>query len=241
MLPGHALGNQVGDLGVSGLGLIEPGHQSVIPFLVFRLIESNMSIFVDAFLDELGSNVYFCFKLGKLTLKGCGVEAIHQNLLVYGYELFFLVNHFIGCQEEQFFYFILGKRWCGAFLIFKLVIALPDDLSIGIVAVPDLRSVPATTIGALDFAGENADRTQAVLTLLAGSHQSLDHLEGFRGYDSFVVVAHIVLRYLALIHFLFLGEEVNGVTLLQERITFVFLVGEYATNVAGVPVVFATR
>ena len=93
---GCALGNQVGDLGVLGLGLIEPGYQTVIPFLVFRLIEGDMSVFVDAFLDELGSNVYFCFKLGKLTLKGCGVEALHQNLLVYGYELFFLVNHFIS-------------------------------------------------------------------------------------------------------------------------------------------------
>ena len=28
VLSGHALGNQVGDLGVSGFGLIEPGHQS---------------------------------------------------------------------------------------------------------------------------------------------------------------------------------------------------------------------
>ena len=34
MLSGHALGNQVGDLGVSGLGLIEPRHQTVVPFLV---------------------------------------------------------------------------------------------------------------------------------------------------------------------------------------------------------------
>ena len=39
VLSGHALGNQIGDLGVSGLGLIEPDHQSVVPFLVFGLIE----------------------------------------------------------------------------------------------------------------------------------------------------------------------------------------------------------
>ncbi len=31
VLSGHALGNQIGDLGVSGLGLIEPDHQSVVP------------------------------------------------------------------------------------------------------------------------------------------------------------------------------------------------------------------
>ena len=34
VLSGHALGNQIGDLGVSGLGLIEPGHQSIVSFLV---------------------------------------------------------------------------------------------------------------------------------------------------------------------------------------------------------------
>ena len=34
VLSGHALGNQVGDLGVSGLGLIEPGYQTVVAFLV---------------------------------------------------------------------------------------------------------------------------------------------------------------------------------------------------------------
>lgn len=30
----HALGNQVGDLGVSGIGFIEPRHQTVVPLLV---------------------------------------------------------------------------------------------------------------------------------------------------------------------------------------------------------------
>ena len=123
-----------------------------------------MGVFFDAVLDELGSNVDFRFQLGKLTLKGCGVEALHQDLLVYGYELFFLVNHLIGGPEKQFFYFILGERWCAAFLAFKLVIALPDDFPVGIVAVPDFWPVPAAAVGALDLAGENADRTEAILS-----------------------------------------------------------------------------
>ena len=75
VLPGHALGNQVGDLGVSGLGLIEPRHQTVVPFLVFGLIEGNVSVFFDALLDELSSDVDFSFQIRKLTLKGCGIEA----------------------------------------------------------------------------------------------------------------------------------------------------------------------
>ena len=59
MLSCHALGNQVGDLGVPGLGLIEPGYQTIVAFLVFSLIEGNVSVFFDAFLDELSSDVDF--------------------------------------------------------------------------------------------------------------------------------------------------------------------------------------
>ena len=70
-----AHGNQVGYLGVSGLGLIEPGYHTVLAFLVFRLIEGCVSVFFDALLDELGSDVYLCFQLSQLSLKGGGVEA----------------------------------------------------------------------------------------------------------------------------------------------------------------------
>lgn len=63
VLPGHALGNQVGDLGVSGLGLIEPGYQNVVPFLVFSLIDGDVSVFLDALLNELGSDVDLSFQL----------------------------------------------------------------------------------------------------------------------------------------------------------------------------------
>lgn len=72
---GRALGNQVSDLGVSGLGLIEPGYQTVVAFLVFSLIEGYVSVFFDAFLDELGSDVDFSFQIRKLTIKGRGIEA----------------------------------------------------------------------------------------------------------------------------------------------------------------------
>ena len=76
MPSGRALGNQVCDLGVSGLGLIEPGYQNVVAFLVFSLIESYVSVLLDALLDELGSDVDLCFQLVQLSLKGCGVEAL---------------------------------------------------------------------------------------------------------------------------------------------------------------------
>ena len=157
VLSGFPLGKQVGNFGLSALGFIEPGDQRVVAFLVFRLVEGDMCVFIDAVLDELRCDVDFRFELGKLTLKGRGVEAFHQDLLVYGYEPFFLVNHLIGGPEEQFFYFILVERRCAAFLAFKLMIALPDDFPVGVIAVPDLWSVSADAVSTLDLAGENAD------------------------------------------------------------------------------------
>ncbi len=56
MPSGHTLGNQVGNLGVSGLGLIEPGHQTIVAFLVFSLIEGNVSVFFDALLDGISNS-----------------------------------------------------------------------------------------------------------------------------------------------------------------------------------------
>ena len=114
VLASHALGNQVGDLGVSGLGLIEPRHQTVVPFLVLGLIEGNVGVLLDAILNELGCDVDFRFQLRKLTIKGCSIEALGEDLLLYAYKLFFLVDHLIGGPEEQFFYFILGERRCAA-------------------------------------------------------------------------------------------------------------------------------
>ena len=72
---GCALGNQVSDFGVSGFGLIEPGYQTVVAFLVFGLIEGYVSVFFDALLDELGSDVDFSFQIRKLTIKDRGIEA----------------------------------------------------------------------------------------------------------------------------------------------------------------------
>ncbi|MCH5350043.1 MAG: hypothetical protein J1E40_12020 [Oscillospiraceae bacterium] len=76
MPPGCALGNQVNNLCVSGLGPIEPSYQAIIAFLVVSLIKGDMGVLFDAFLDETGSDIDFCFQLKKFTVKGTGVEAL---------------------------------------------------------------------------------------------------------------------------------------------------------------------
>lgn len=57
---------------------------------------------------------------------------------MYDYKLFLFVNDDISGAKEQLFYFILSERWCSAFLTVIFVIALPDDLPVPVVTVPDL-------------------------------------------------------------------------------------------------------
>lgn len=76
MPPGCAFGNRFNNLCVSGLGLIESSYQAIIAFLVVSLIEGDMGVFFDAFLDETGSNIDFRFQLRKLMVKSCGIEAL---------------------------------------------------------------------------------------------------------------------------------------------------------------------
>ena len=56
MFAGFPLGNQIGDFGLSALGLVEPGDQRIVAFLVFRLVEGDMCVFIDDLYDfaEIG-------------------------------------------------------------------------------------------------------------------------------------------------------------------------------------------
>ena len=53
VLAGFPFGNHVGNFSLSALGLVEPSDQRVVVFLVFRLVESDKRVFIDAVLDEL--------------------------------------------------------------------------------------------------------------------------------------------------------------------------------------------
>ncbi len=77
---GRALGNQVSDLGVSGLGLVEPGYQSVVAFLVFSLIEGNVSVFVDALLNHIGDHLRLLLEFFLLPLQIGGVKEQGHHL-----------------------------------------------------------------------------------------------------------------------------------------------------------------
>ena len=70
------------------------------------------------------------------------------------------------------------------------------------------------------------DSAVVLFTLAALGHFPLNHLEYFRVDDGFMVILDIVLRDFAFIDLGLLGQEIDGVAFLKERIAFVLLIAE---------------
>ena len=85
------------------------------------------------------------------------------------------------------------------------------------------------------------DTAVAILALGPSGELPLDHLEHLRVNDGLVIVLHVVLRYLALIGFHLLGQEVLAEGLLQQGIALVLLVRQDALDGGLAPLVLACR
>jgi hypothetical protein len=70
------------------------------------------------------------------------------------------------------------------------------------------------------------DAAVVVPTLTSLLHFSLYHLKYVRVNDGFVVILNIVLGNLALVGLFLFGQVINGVGLLQKRITLVLLAAQ---------------
>lgn len=140
------------------------------------------------------------------------------------------------CREEA------AIRLSGAafFPAVKLVVALPDGLAVLAVGMPHLGAIPAPAVRTFYPAGEYAHAARPVLPGMPGRHLVLRLLEHGGADDGLVVVLHIILRHLALVYLLLLGEEVHRVHLLQESVAFIFFVGKNAFDRAGRPCLLAT-
>lgn len=235
------VGDLLGQHLLAGLGGVEPVHQRVVAFLIIRLIEGNMGVFLDAILDQTGDHVDFGIQSIKFLLQVIGSQMGLQYFVVDGDNPVLGVDHLVGGPEEDVLQLDLSERRCGAFFSLELVIALPDDSAILVVRMPDLRPVPAAAAAALHSAGEDTDRAAPVLSCLPGGHKDLDCLEGIRRYDGFVVVPDVVLWDFTLVVLFLLGQEVHGVCLLEQGVALVLLVRQDAADVAGVPVVLPAR
>ena len=159
------VGDLLGQHLLAGLGGVEPVHQRVVAFLVICLIEGNMGVFFDAVLDQTSDYVDLRVQSIELLLKVIGGQMGLQYFVVDGDDSVLGVDHLVGGPEEDILQLILCERRRGAFLSFKLVIALPDDPAILVIGVPDLRPVPTAAAAALHPAGEDADRAAPVLSV----------------------------------------------------------------------------
>lgn len=196
-----------------------------------------MGVLTDAFLDQFDGDIDLRLQIGKFPLQFVRCESRSKCTLENRDEPLFGTDDRVGGLKEQGFDLLFVQRGGGAFSTVELVVALLDDLAVGVVAVPHLRTVPAAAVGAHDPARENADAAPAVIALRPGRHQRLHHLESLTVDDGLVIVPNVVLRDLALVGLFLLCEEIDRVGLLKERVALVLLIREDAADVAGVPMI----
>ena len=79
----RALGNQVSDLGVSGLGLIEPSHQTIVAFLVFSLIDGYVSVFLDALINVSSAAMLISASRSESSLSRAVVSRLLERTCLY--------------------------------------------------------------------------------------------------------------------------------------------------------------
>ena len=84
------------------------------------------------------------------------------------------------------------------------------------------------------------DSAVVLFALTSLGHFPLHHLEYFRVDDGFMVIFDIVLRDFAFVDLGLLGQEIDSIAFLKERIAFVFLVAKDAFDGGDAPFLLAT-
>ena len=120
-----------------------------------------------------------------------------------------------------------------------LVSALPDDLPVLVVAVPDLRSVEFSAVPTEDFPGEYG--VASMRSTPATLHLVLNLQEGLCRDDGVVILFNMVHWYFALVPDSLLMQEIQRVGLLEDFVAHVGLVGQNAVNRVIDPYCFAAR
>lgn len=199
---------------------------------------------------------------------GCcgGDELVHQRdgffdplpqLSLLGFELAGVVDRFIeqthgviervvvgdalgqGC-DERVLDLVLGDVGRGAAVgLVVFVVAAPDVAAVFAGGVPNFPPKPASTIGAFDLVGKGMGAGGAFAC--AAGKFCLHGVPRGGVDDGLVVAGDIVLGYFTFVDFHGFGQEVGSETLLQERVAFVFLVGQDRTHSGRRPHSFAAR
>ena len=80
-----------------------------------------------------------------------------------------------------------------------LVVAAPDGPLVLAVGMPDLGTIPAPALAALDLGGKGMHSAVILFAFTTPLYLALNHLEHVRMDDGFVVPLNVVLRNLTLI------------------------------------------
>ena len=209
--------------------------------LVCGLVYRNAGIFLNAAVDEAADDVDLRFKLCQLLLQGFRCQFGGHIGFVHRKQLFPLRNDYVSCLKKEPFDLIFREGRCGTPIPIKLVIALPYDPAVLVCGMPHLGAVPASAVAAHDFAGEDADGAEPVLTRRSSGQFGLNQGKGLLVDDGCMIVLDVVLRHLAVVLLFLLCQKVRRVNLLQQRIALVLFVGQDAANAACVPILLTAR
>ena len=126
-------------------------------------------------------------------------------------------------------------RGLALFLAGELAVAPPDGALVFVGGMPDLGTEVTTTVPADQPGGKYAVAAVAAPNSFPALQLTLHQLPLSRVNDGRVAVLHIILRHLALVFLLFLGEKIHRERLLQEGVTLVLLVFQDALHRARRP------
>ena len=128
-----------------------------------------------------------------------------------------------------------------AFSVFVFMTALINNPFVPVSGMPDFRTVKASAFSADKLWSKNIHTAVPAFSWLPSLHLSLYRIKHFRSDDAFMTALHIVHRDFTVIDFLLFCQIISSIGLLQEGITFIFLIGQNAFYGTAVPFFFSGR
>lgn len=121
------------------LGCIESVRQAVIAFLVFRLVEGDVGVFVNSLLYHVRNQLRFFQQGGLFRFQLRSIENQLHHLVAVGNDLVLGGQQLVCRRQESVLDVLICQVRRGAMLVvIEFVIALPDGLAVFAVGMPDL-------------------------------------------------------------------------------------------------------
>ncbi|CRH60385.1 Uncharacterised protein [Chlamydia trachomatis] len=210
------------------------GVEFVEAALVFSLVLGDAGVAGDQRVDRFGGGTDTGEELVGFDVQVGGVELGAHGLVDQLVDLVPVGEEVVDGVEERCCDLLVTDVRRGAWdAACVFVVAPPDAFLVFRACMPGFRPVPGAALPAPDLARERPLPGCGAPARGGGSQFCLDEVPHGWGDDRLMVAGDVVLGYFAFVLDQLLGEEVGDVGLLQQRVTFVFLVGEDAAHLAG--------